>query len=73
MNRPPHTRQVTGSGRGKPLPYGDGYAWVRNVQRDVGDAVPYGVGAFRRTSGKGAAHAAQARFRRFFRQSTEQK
>ena len=28
-------------GRGKPLPYGNGGDWVRNVQRDVEDAVPY--------------------------------
>ena len=31
------------SGRGKPLPYGNGGAWVRDVQRDVEDAVPYGM------------------------------
>ena len=29
-------------GRGKPLPYGDGCTGVRDVQRDVEDAVPYG-------------------------------
>ena len=29
-------------GRGKPLPYGDGCTRVRDVQRDVEDAVPYG-------------------------------
>ncbi len=41
-------------GRGKPLPYGDGCSWVRDVQRVVEDAVPYGCETGRSVVGAAA-------------------
>ena len=50
--------RASDAGRGKPLPYGDGCAGVRNVQRDVEDAVPYGRVAIARVRNRGRLIAA---------------